>query len=71
MGVGFEDFPTDGALAVDTPLHHASDVAFDADWDLYVAGDHVPIVFRVGTDDRVFTVAGTADVDRVRFARLP
>jgi len=28
---------------------------------LYVAGDHVPVVFRVGTDNRVFTVAGTTD----------
>ena len=56
-----EGFPTDGALASETPLHHASDVEFDASWNLYVAGDHVPVVFRVGTDDRVFTVAGTAD----------
>ncbi len=61
MGRDFEDFPTDGALAVDTPLHHASDVEFDAEWNLYVAGDHVPVVFRVGSDDRVFTIAGSAD----------
>jgi len=61
MGSDIEDFPTDGALAVDTPLHHASDVEFDSDGRLYVAGDHVPVVFRVGTDDRVFTVAGTED----------
>jgi serine/threonine-protein kinase len=62
MGLDYEDFPTDGALASETPLHHASDVEFDASWNLYVAGDHVPVVFRVnGTDDRVFTVAGTAD----------
>jgi hypothetical protein len=61
MGLDYEDFPTDGALAVETPLHHASDIEFDRDWNLYVAGDHVPVVFRVGTDDRVFTVAGTDD----------
>jgi hypothetical protein len=61
MGTDIEAFPVDGALAVDTPLHHASDVEFDADERLYVAGDHVPVVFRVGTDNRVFTVAGTHD----------
>lgn len=59
MGLDYEDFPTDGALASETPLHHASDIEFDGSWNLYVAGDHVPVVFRVGTDDRVFTVAGT------------
>lgn len=59
MGTDIEDFPSDGALAIDTPLHHASDVEFDASGRLYVAGDHVPVVFRVGTDSRVFTVAGT------------
>jgi glucose/arabinose dehydrogenase len=61
MGTDIEDFPVDGELAVDTPLHHASDVEFDDAGRLYVAGDHVPVVFRVGTDDRVFTVAGTRD----------
>ncbi len=61
MGKDYEDFPTDGALAVDTPLHHASDIKFDNGGNLYVAGDHVPVVFRVGTDNRVFTVAGTTD----------
>jgi hypothetical protein len=61
MGLDYEDFPTDGALASETPLHHASDIEFDRSWNLYVAGDHVPVVFRVGTDDRVFTVAGIDD----------
>jgi hypothetical protein len=58
MGTGFEDLPTDGALAIDTPLHHASSVTYDANDRLYVAGDHVSVVFRVDTDQRVFTVAG-------------
>ncbi len=62
MGKDYEDFPTDGALAIDTPLHHASDIAFDNAGNLYVAGNHVPVVFRVGTDNRVHTVAGTTDV---------
>ena len=60
MGIPFiEDFPADGVLAKDTPLHHASDFEFDATGRMYVAGDHVPVVFRVDTDDRVHTVAGT------------
>jgi hypothetical protein len=63
MGIaGLEDFPEDGAFARDTPLHHASNVELDGTGQLYVAGDHVPVVFRVGTDDRVFTVAGTEEV---------
>ncbi|HUI25392.1 MAG TPA: hypothetical protein VL403_04840, partial [Candidatus Kryptonia bacterium] len=59
MGKSFEGYPVDGALAVDTSLHHASDLQYDTSGNLYVAGDHVPLVFRVGTDNRVFTVAGT------------
>ena len=62
MGKDYEGTPVDGALATDTPLHHASDIAFDLEGNLYVAGDHVPVVFRVGLDQRVFIVAGTADV---------
>jgi hypothetical protein len=61
MGKDVEDFPTNGALAKDTPLHHASDVEYDAEGNLYIAGDHVPVVFRVNTNDRVFTIAGTED----------
>jgi hypothetical protein len=60
--VNTEALPVDGALARDTPLHHASNVELDEAGRLYVAGDHVPVVFRVGTDNRVFTVAGTEDV---------
>ncbi|MBI3785976.1 MAG: cytochrome P460 family protein [Deltaproteobacteria bacterium] len=59
MGEDYEGTPVDGALANQTPLHHASDIAFDPDGQLYVAGDHVPVVFRVGLDDRVFLAAGT------------
>jgi len=59
MGLDYEDFPQDGALAIDTPLHHPSDIEFDAQGRLYVAGDHVPVVFLVGLDQRVQTVAGT------------
>ena len=58
MGKDFEAAPVDGALAVDTPLHHASDIETDGADNLYVAGDHVPYVFRVGTDNRVKILAG-------------
>jgi hypothetical protein len=61
MGLDFEAPPTEGALAVETPLHHASDIEFDASGNLYVAGDHAPIVFRVGLDQRVTIVAGSGD----------
>jgi hypothetical protein len=61
MGNDLEQFPVDGALAKDTSLHHSSDVELDSGGRLYVAGDHVPVVFRVGTNDRVFTIAGTSE----------
>ncbi len=62
MGKSYEDSPVDGALASDTALHHASDVVFDTLGQMYVAGDHAPVVFRVGLDNRVFIVAGNGDV---------
>jgi hypothetical protein len=61
MGLDFEAAPIDGALASETPLHHASDIEMDAGGQLYVAGDHVPVVFLVDTQDRVRVVAGTED----------
>lgn len=61
MGQDFEAPPIDGALATETPLHHASDLEYDAQGRLYVAGDHVPVVFRVGLDDRVETMAGSGE----------
>jgi sugar lactone lactonase YvrE len=58
MGLDYEDFPTPGALASETPLHHASDIEMDPQGRLFVAGNHAPLVFRVGTDNRVQIVAG-------------
>jgi hypothetical protein len=58
MGVGYEDAPTEGSLATQTPLHHASDIEMDDQGRLFVAGYHVPVVFVVGTDNRVTVVAG-------------
>ncbi|MFN8642952.1 MAG: hypothetical protein U0802_15345 [Candidatus Binatia bacterium] len=61
MGTDIEDFPVDGALASESPLHHASNMEYDVPGNLYIAGDHVPVAFRVGTDERVYTVAGTVE----------
>jgi len=61
MGLGFEDVPVEGALAWETPLHHASDIETDGGGRLYVAGDHVPVVFLVDLDDRVRVVAGNGE----------
>lgn len=61
MGNDTEAFPVDGALAKDTSLHHPSDVEKDAAGRMFVAGNHVPVVFRVDSDQRVFTVAGSDD----------
>lgn len=61
MGTDFEDFPVEGGLAKDSPLHHASNMEYDAPGNLFIAGDHVPVTFKVDTTDRVYTVAGTAE----------
>ncbi len=61
MGKDIEDFPTDGALAKDVTLHHASDMEFDALGNLFIAGDHVPLVFRIDLEQRVRWVAGTTE----------
>jgi hypothetical protein len=61
MGIGLEAFPENGALAVDTPLHHPSDIEMTPDGVLYVAGNHVPVVFLVETDNRVSVIAGSKE----------
>jgi hypothetical protein len=61
VGNGTEAAPIDGALARDTSLHHASDIAITSAGEMYVAGDHAPFVFRVGTDGLVFIVAGSGE----------
>jgi len=65
MGNDSEAYPVNGALAKDTSLHHTSDVCFDSVGQGYLAGHHIPIVFRVGVDGRVATIAGT---ERVGYA---
>lgn len=61
MGMDFEAAPIDGALASETPLHHASDIEMDDLGQLYVAGDHVPVVFLVDRENRVRIVAGNGE----------
>jgi streptogramin lyase len=61
MGTDFEDFPVEGGLASESPLHHASNMEYDAAGNLFIAGDHVPVVFMVDTTDHVHTVAGSED----------
>jgi sugar lactone lactonase YvrE len=62
MGLDYEDYPQEGALAVETPLHHASDLEFDSQGQLYVAVLHSGIVIRVGTDQRVSIMAGSVEI---------
>ena len=71
MGTDFEDFPVEGALAEESPLHHASNMEYDVPGNLFIAGDHVPVVFKVDTDDRVFTVAGTTSTATAATAVRP
>lgn len=61
IGTDFEDTPVNGDLAINTPLHHASDIEFDANGRLYLAGNHSPVIFMIGLDDRVRVVAGNGD----------
>ncbi|MCX8072670.1 MAG: hypothetical protein N3C12_09485 [Candidatus Binatia bacterium] len=62
MGTGIEAFPVDGTPAVETPLHHASEVQLDNEGRWLIAGNHVPAVFRVNQDGRVYRVAGQEEV---------
>ncbi len=64
VGTGFEEVPVDGTPAVTTSLHHASDIETDAAGNLYIAGNHAPFVFRVGTDGLVAIVAGNGEYGR-------
>jgi sugar lactone lactonase YvrE len=58
MGTGFEDYVQDGSAALETSLHHAYSFAYDAAGNLYLAGNHVSQIIRLGTDDRAWIVAG-------------
>jgi DNA-binding beta-propeller fold protein YncE len=60
LGTGFESKAiVNGTPALQTALHHSFSMGFDGAGSLYVAGNHVPVVIRMGTDELVWTVAGT------------
>ena len=59
IGQDFEGAAEEGALAVDTPLHHPGDLEIDAAGNIYIASNHISNVIRLGVDDRVSVVAGT------------
>ena len=61
IGKDFEGVAVDGALAVDTPLHHPADIELDSVGNLYIASNHVSNVIRIAPDTRVFVVAGTEE----------
>lgn len=58
LGTGFEDYVVDGSPALETSLHHAYSFCYDAAGNLFLAGFHVSQIIRLGTDDRVWIVAG-------------
>ena len=58
LGTGFEAFVENGSPALETSLHHAYSFCYDAAGNLYLAGFHVSQIIRMGTDDRVWIVAG-------------
>lgn len=61
LGTGYEsESVIDGVPALDTSLHHAFSMQFDAAGTLYLAAFHVPYLIRV-TDDLVYVVAGSGD----------
>jgi hypothetical protein len=60
-GQDYEAAPTDGARAIDTPLHHPSDLEQDARGVYYLAGNHVPLVYIIDATERVYVVAGNGD----------
>jgi len=61
MGLDYEASPVEGALAIETTLHHASDISMDREGRYFVAGNHAPVVFLVDTANRVHVLAGNGD----------
>ena len=61
IGNGFEAEPVNGAPAITTSLHHASDLETDAEGNVYIAGNHASFVFRIDADGLVAIVAGNGE----------
>jgi hypothetical protein len=62
IGQSFEASPMNGALAIDTALHHASDIEKDAAGRFILAGYHTPLVFVIDAESRVYIVAGSDEI---------
>jgi DNA-binding beta-propeller fold protein YncE len=61
LGTGFEpDEYLNGTAALETPLHHTFSMSYDGAGNLYLAGNHAPVVLRMEPDDSVWTAAGTS-----------
>ena len=60
LGTGQEadTFVVNGTPALETPLHHAFSLALDSSGEIFLAGNHVPLIWKIDTDMRVWVVAG-------------
>jgi hypothetical protein len=58
MGTGIEASVEDGSPALETSLHHAFSLCYDAAGNLYLAGNHVPQLFKLTTGDKSYVIAG-------------
>jgi DNA-binding beta-propeller fold protein YncE len=59
MGTGFEDTIDDGTPPLQSSLHHAFSMCYDAAGNLYLAGNHVPqLIELVAAEDLVYVIAG-------------
>lgn len=62
MGTGYEPPYTiiyDGTPALETSLHHSFSFVYDAAGNMYLAGNHVPLIFKMTTDYKVYAIAGS------------
>jgi NHL repeat len=60
VGTGQEPdtFVVNGTPALETALHHAFSMTLDSSGQIFLAGNHVPLIWKVDTDMRVWVVAG-------------
>jgi DNA-binding beta-propeller fold protein YncE len=59
LGTGFEDYIDDGTPPLQSSLHHAFSMCFDAAGNMYLAGNHVPqLIELVAAEQLVYVIAG-------------
>jgi DNA-binding beta-propeller fold protein YncE len=63
LGTGFEGEVEEGGRAIETPMHHAFSLAYDAAGNFYVAGNHQPQIMQVGPDGVVHLIAGADAIE--------